>query len=193
MVETAKIYKVSGLVRNDSTETYDLSAVHVTFYDAEGFRGSYVKFPGRNTGGEWIWQGATEADFACLLLAPGETCPFIVEIRAQNMASFMVHPDATATDREPVNVQLSDVRVIQDNTNFVRFIGKATNVGTVKAKNITVIGMLLDANGHIVSIGSTVVVQKDIAPGAAVNLDLRIAKTAYATYRLVGQAERDRQ
>jgi hypothetical protein len=107
------------------------------------------------------------------------------------MASFLIHPDAVVATREWVPVEVSNVRIIQDNTGFVRFTGTATNTGTVKAKNVTVAGTLLDADGYIVSVGSTLVMQENIAPGESVSFDLRVERQAYATFQLYAQAERD--
>ena len=192
LVEQSRNYKVTGLVRNDGEQTYAVSAIHVTFYDASGFRGVFQKAPGRGrTGGEWIWHGKTEADFGCLLLAPGEACPFSVEITAQDMASFLIHPDAVATDRQSVPVWISDVAVREDGTGFVRITGTATNGSPYKAKGVTVSGVLLDESGQIVSVGSTYVLGEEIEPGEAVPFDLRVEKEPYTSYQLYAQAERD--
>lgn len=185
-------YKVTGLVRNNGTETYSVSAIHITFFDASGFRGSFYRFPQSwQTGGEWIWHGKTQADFACLLLAPGEECPFNVQITARNMASFLIHADATATGRQSVPVALSNLRAVRDGTSFVRVTGTATNRNSFNVKSVTVSGALLDASGQIVSVGSTYVVQTGIVPGGSVPVDLRIPAESYASYRLYAQAERE--
>ena len=180
-------------MRNDGDRTYAVSAIQVTFYDAEGFRGTFVPAvrDGKVVGGEWLWHGQTEADFACLLLAPGEECPFMIEITAQNMASFLIHPDAAPTKRESTPVKLSGVRLIADSTDYLRITGTATNSGSVKAKNVTVSGVLLDASGQMVSMGSTYVLQEDITPGESVRFDLRVEKEPYVRYLLYAQAERD--
>lgn len=193
LVEGSKTYRITGLVRNDGTQTYDVSAIHVTFFDADGFRGTFTPAirDGKLVGGEWDWHGEIDAEFSALLLAPGEVWPFSIAITAQNMASFLIHPDAVVATREWVPVEVSGVRVVQDGTSFVRFTGTATNVGTVAAKNVAVAGTLLNASGQIVSVGSTLVVQEDIAPGESVKFDLRIEKQAYASYQLYAQAERD--
>ena len=139
-------YKVTGLVRNTGSDTYTVSAIHITFFDASGFRGSFYRFPQPwETGGEWVWHGKTEAAFGCLLLAPGETCPFGVEITARNMASFLVHADATATGRQSVPVTLSGLRATRDGSSYVRITGMATNSNSFAVKNVNVAGTLLDA------------------------------------------------
>jgi LysM repeat protein len=192
LVEKSQIYQITGIVRNDGDQTYAVSAIHVTFFDAEGFRGSFRKFPQPwETGGEWIWQGRTEADIASLLLAPGEEWPFSVAIRAQDMALFLIHPDAVPTGRESASVELSGVQVVDGGANHVRITGTATNGNPFVIKNVTVSGVLLDASGQILSIGSKYVLQEEIAPGASVRFDVRIEKEPYAQYRLYAQAERD--
>ena len=59
------------------------------------------------------------------------------------------------------------------------------------AKNVIVSGPLLNADGQIVSIGSTFGLEDDIAPGAAVRFDLRVAREPYTIYRLYAQTERN--
>lgn len=192
LVQDSRRYKITGLVRNDGEQTYAVSALHVTFFDAKGFRGTYQRFPGRGrTGGEWVWHGQTEADLACLLLAPGEECPFGVEITAQDMGSFLIHPDAVATERVSAPVELGGVRLVDEGTGYLRISGTATNDNPFAVKNVTVSGTLIDASGQIVSVGSTYVLEKDIAPGASVPFDVRVEKMPYVRYQLYAQAERD--
>lgn len=191
--EQGRIYQVTGIVRNDSDEAYAVSDILVTFYDAEGFRGWFEPAirDGKLVGGEWHWHGETEAEFAALLLAPGEEWPFSASILSLEMASFMIHPDAAPTDREPASVELSDVQVVEGGMNHVRITGMATNTSSLNIHNVTVSAVLLDRSGQIVSIGSKYVMQEDIAPGASVPFDVRIEKVPYVRYQLYAQAERD--
>ena len=193
LVEKSQTYLVTGVVRNDGDRTYAVSGIEVTFYDAEGFRGTFDPAirDGKVVGGEWNWHGRIEADFAALLLAPGEKWPFRIEITAQDMASFLIHPDAVATERQSAPLELSGVTVVDEGTGYVRISGVATNANAFKVKNVTVSGALLDANGQIVSLGSTYVLQEDIEPGESVRFDARVEKEPYVRYQLYGQAERD--
>lgn len=198
LVAKSQRYLVSGVVRNESSETYALSALHVTFFDAEGFRGSYRRFPGPyNMGGEWIWHGRTEADVACLLLTPGQECPFIVEITAQEMASVLIHPDASATERQSVPLEASGLRLARDGTRYVTLSGQVVNAHPFPVRNVALSCVLLDAAGEIVSLGSAYVVGEGIEPGQAVDFEIRIQDSAYrvqtpfASYRVYAQAERD--
>ena len=190
LVAKSKTYKVTGIVRNHGERTYAVSALHVTFYDAEGFRGYINKYP-MVPGAEWIWHGRTEADFPCLLLAPGEECPFSIEITAQDMASFLIHPDATRTERASAPVELSGVRVSRDGTAYVRITGTATNPNPFVVKDVTVVGTLIDGGGQIVSVGSTYVLGESIQPGASVPFDVRVRAEPYARYQLYAQAQGD--
>jgi LysM repeat protein len=190
LVEKSRQYLVTGIVRNTGDRTYAVSAIDVTFYDAGGFRGSFRKYP-LVPGGEWLWHGKTEAEFPCLLLAPGEGCPFLVEITAQDMASFLIHPNAIPTERKSARLEPGNVRVVEDGTGYVRISGTATNSSSYKVKNVTVAGVLLDAKDEIVSLGATYVLQENIEPGASVSFDLRIKKKPYTRYSLYAQAEQD--
>lgn len=193
LVEQSRQIQITGWVRNDGERTYAVSRIGVTFYDADGFRGVFV--PGIRDGkivsGEWLWHGAMDADFGCLLLAPGEVCPFSVEITAQNMASFLLYAEAAPTERESVPVVLSNVRTSQDLTDYVRIQGTATNTSDLAVKNVIVSGALVDASGQMVRVGSTLVLEEDISPGASVAFDLRIRKADFVDYQLYAQAERD--
>ena len=192
LVEKSRHYLVSGIVRNDGRQTYAVSSIDVTFFDASGFRGTFRKYP-LVPGGEWLWHGKTQAEFPYMLLAPGEACPFLVEITAQDMASFLIHPNGAPTERESVQLEPGGVWVVEDGTGYVRISGTVTNSSSLKVKNVIVAGVLLDANGEIVSLGSTYVLRENIEPGASVSFDLRIARQPYTRYQLYAQAERDWQ
>jgi hypothetical protein len=193
IVADSQRYRITGLARNDGDQTYAVSALHVTLYDPDGFRGTFTPAirDGKLVGGEWDWHNELDAEFAALLLAPGEVWPFDIEITAQNVASFLIHPDAVATERQSMAVDLGNVKILQTSTDFIRITGTATNNGLYKAKNVTVTGVLLDTNGQMVSVGSVYVLQENIEPGASISFDLRIEQEAFASYQLYAQAERD--
>lgn len=193
LVDKSRTYVVTGIVRNDGEETYAVSDILVTFYDADGFRGTFSPAirDGKLVGGEWHWHGETVAEFAALLLAPGEEWPFRVAIVGQDMASFLVHPDAAPSEDESAPVELSNVQVTDQGTGYLQITGTATNPNPFEIKNVTVSGVLIDASGEIVSLGSTYVLEQGITPGASVRFDLRIEEPPYVGYRLYAQAERD--
>jgi hypothetical protein len=194
--EGGLIYNVAGLVHNPTDETYAVTAVHVTFYDAEGFKGAFYPFPSKGgsrrskPGGEWIWHGRTEADVGCMVIAPGGSCPFSVQIAAQDMASFLVHPDAEiAIWREPASVTLRDVQVFDEGAGSVRISGMANNDNAFPVKNVVIAGFLLDANEQRVSMGEVYVLHIDA--GASAPFDLWTAKQPFVDYELYVQAEQD--
>lgn len=185
LLPASQTYQVAGTVRNDGTATYAVFRINVTFIDDEGFRGYVAR---KSSLGER--HGATEAEFACLLLAPGEACPFVAEITAQNMAAFLVHPDASPTGRESAPVTLSDVTLSYDGPNIVRLSGLASNPNPFAVKNVIVSGVLLDGREQIVQAGAAYVLQDDIGAGESVRFDVRIRREDFVTYKLYAQAER---
>lgn len=169
---------VSGIVRNDGQETYEAIDVDATFWDDEGFRHAPV-----------------DVRCPCVLLRPGEECPYIIEEAMRRPVSFLLHPKGrpSGPGRESIPVELSSVQLIYDATDSVRITGMAINRQPFKAKNVVVAGVLLDTGGQIVSMGSTYVLQEDILPGCGVPFDLRVARAPFQSYRLYAQAERDWQ
>ncbi len=187
------IYKIGGFVRNPTDQTYAVTAVHVTFYDADGFRGAFYAFasrPGqRGIRGEWHWHGAIEATIVCTLLGPGESCPFTAEITGQNMATFLVHPDAVVAEwRVASPVTLSESQVADTGASYVRITGIATNPNVYPIKNIVISGLLLDASGQTVSMG-TAVAPGPLEAGASTKFEVYVEKKAYSNYQLHARAE----
>jgi hypothetical protein len=170
------VYKVTGIVRNDGTQTYEAIGVNATFFDDQGFR-----------------HGPLEADVPCLLLAPGQECPFSVDIPARRIQSFLLHPDGRPTGTESTTVALSNLGLSYDGLESVRITGVATNVNPYKIKDIVVAGVLRDASDQIVSLGAAYILREDIEPNASVRFDLRIKRVPFTRYWLYTQAERDWQ
>ena len=194
-LEEGWIYTVGGLVRNDSDQTYSLQAIQVTFYDAEGFHGAFYPYAsqgrGRRQGGEYIWHGRTEAEFACLIVAPGQTCPFSVQIAADNMESFMIHPDAAITEwHEAATAEIHNVKVIDDGLGYIRISGSVHNQNAFDIKHVMVTGALLDDTSQWVSFG-TVTLLEEVEPGTDANFDLWVEKVRYVDYALYVSAEED--
>lgn len=197
LLEGGLIYNVGGFVTNPTDKAYTITAVHVTFFDADGFRGAFYPFPSKGGGrgapsGEYIWHGALEADVTCTVLGPGQACPFVAEIAAQNMASFLVHVDADVAEwHEPVAVSLRDVAVTDTGVSYVRFSGTAVNDNPYPVKNVVISGLLLDADGQTVRLGTGVV--PHIEAGGRANFTVYVEKQAYASYRMTVLAEQDAQ
>jgi len=169
-------YLVSGWVRNDGSETYEAVNVIATFTSDDGF--SY---------------GPVDVRVPCTLLAPGESCPWIVDTSMRRPVSVLLHPEGRPTKRESAPVALGGIRLIADGLDSVRITGTATNGNPFKVKNPVVTGVLVDASGQMISLGYTYVTVEDIEPGASVPFDLRVKLRPYASYRMVAQAERDWQ
>jgi hypothetical protein len=169
-------YLVSGMVRNNGADTYEAIGVLVTFYDAEGFE-----------------FGPTHARVPCTLLAPGESCPYIIEANLRRPTAVLMHPEGRRTERESAPMVLSDVRRISDTRDSVRLTGQATNQNPFKTKNPIVMGVLIDQYGQMISLGYTYETVEDIEPGNSVPFSLRIKARPYVRYRTYVQAERDWQ
>ena len=170
----ASTYKVTGTMRNDGSETFEAIGIVATFFDDQGFR-----------------HGPLQARVPFLLLAPGETTPFSVELAARRVVSFLLHPQGRPTGRQSAPVELRNLNLVYDSTESVRITGRAVNVNPFKVKNVALGGVLLDAGGQIVSLGSAFVLQEDIQPNAAVSVDLRIDRVPFVRYYVYAQAERD--
>ena len=189
LLEGATVYKVTGLLRNDGDEVYAVNTVNFTFYDADGFRGAFYRFPNRRYG-EWIEHGAMEADFDCMLLAPGEACPFEAEIAAYQMGSFYVHADAVVAEwREPAPVKVASSHSVDQGSN-VKITATIQNPNPYPIKNVVLCGALVDSNGQITSIGSATSIQS-VAPDASVTLNVMAPSDTYTSYQLFVQAEGD--
>jgi hypothetical protein len=172
----SSVYLVSGQVRNDGTETYEAIGANATLTDDEGF-----------------FHGPLDVRVPCTLLAPGESCPFIIETNVRRPVAVLLHPEGRPSKTESASMALSNVRLIADGLDSVRIVGTATNDNPFKVKNPIVTGALIDDARQIVSLGYTYVVVEDIEPGASVPFDLRVKHRPYVRYQTYVQAERDWQ
>ena len=66
----------------------------------------------------------------------------------------------------------------------------ATNENPFAVRNPSLAGVLIDADGDVVSVGSYMVLG-ELAPGASVSFDVRVEYQPYAAYRLYAQATQD--
>jgi hypothetical protein len=169
---------ISGFVRNDGTETYEAIGIRVTIWDDEDFRHAHIA-----------------AKSPCVLLAPGEQCPFFLDVGVRRPVSFLLHPEGrpSGPGRESIPVELSNTALSYNEASSVRITGLATNGQPFKAKHVVVIGVLEDASGQIVSLGWDHITAEDILPGSSVQFDVRVRRVPFARYRLYAQAERDWQ
>jgi hypothetical protein len=170
------VYKVTGLITNNSDEHYEAIGMNATFDDDEGF-----------------FHGPIDVDVPFHLLAPGESCPFSVEIAARRVQAVLLHPDGRPSRTEAASVQVGNLQLIYDSAESIRVTGTATNPNEYMVKNVALAGVLLDRYQQIVSLGATYVLQENIQPNASVRFDLRIPREPFERYWIYAQAERDWQ
>jgi hypothetical protein len=164
-------YKLTGTVRNDGSETYEAITVDCTFYDEHDHR-----------------FGPIAVHSPCMFLEPGAECPFSLEINPQKFVSYLLGVTGRPVEnRQPAAVVLSGVGVSHDGIGNARISGALVNGNGFPVKDVTIAGTLIDTNGEIVSVGSTLVLD-EIAPGASRAFDLRIEYKPYSRYQLYAQA-----
>lgn len=164
-------YRVSGTLRNDAAENYAALGVVATFFTDDGAR-----------------YGPIMANVPCLLLAPGEECPFVIEATSKNLVSVILHPEGAPTDRNAAPLTVSATGRYRDVVGYVHLTGWVRNSNAYAVKNVTVNGALLNAQGEIVSTGMAVLVDS-IAPNSSATFDVAIKYVPYATYRIYVQGE----
>lgn len=179
LVDTIRIqedgrYKVTGTVRNDGSETYEVVGVHASFLDDEG--NGY---------------GPLDVYCPCLFLEPGTECPFSLGMYGRNFVAYHLHPLGRPVEyHQPASLVLSGLNASRDSIGYVRITGTAINENEFGVKDAIIGGELVDASGQIVSVGSTRML-RDIMPGASVAFDLRIKYEPYSRYQVYVQAIRD--
>jgi hypothetical protein len=166
-------YKLTGTLRNDSTEIYGGVGVIATFF---------TDAPPPNH------HGPVEVYATCSLLAPGEACPFSLEIYPRDYTAYHLHPKGAPVEYHlPASLALSGLSVHNDNSGYVHITGTATNSNPFAVRDAYIFGMLIDDEGHIASVGMTVA-PGQITPGASVAFDLRIERAPYVRYEVQAQA-----
>ena len=166
-------YMITGLVRNDGSETYEGVAVRASFLDDKG--GGY---------------GPVDLYCPCAFLEPGAECPFSLEMYPRNYEAYRLHAmGEPVLYRHPEPVTLSALNASNDGIGNVRITGRVTNENGFTVTNATIGGALIDSNGRVVSAGGTIVLG-DLAPGASASFDLRIEYEPYARYQLYAVATR---
>lgn len=164
-------YRVSGVLRNDAGENYAALGVVATFYTPDGAR-----------------YGPIKANVACLLLTPGDECPFVIEATSKNLVAVMLHPEGAPTSRVAAPLTFAVTGRYQDAVGYVHITGRVRNPNAYAVRNVTVNGALLNAQGEIVATGMTILVDSVAANGAA-TFDVAIKYEPYANYRLYVQGE----
>jgi hypothetical protein len=172
-------YKLTGTVRNDSAD-----GNHPQVYGGVGVLATfYTGAPPPNH------HGPVEVYAACSLLAPGEECPFSLEIYPRDYLSYLLHPKGAPVSYQPASLVLGKLSARHDNFGYVHIAGTATNGNPFAVRDAYIYGTLKDAGGQIVSVGMTLA-QGEIAPGTGVTFDLRIEGAPYVRYEVRAQAMR---
>jgi hypothetical protein len=169
-------YRLTGLVSNNSTDHYEAVGMNATFFDDQGFR-----------------HGPLQVEVPFRLLAPGESCPFSIEIAARRVQSFILQPEGRPSPTEAAQVELSGLALSYDGAESVRVTGYATNKNEYMIKNVAIAGVLLYEYRQIVSLGSSYILQENIQPNESVRFDMRIERKPFTRYWVYAQAERDWQ
>lgn len=179
-------YRVMGMVRNDGTETYEGVGIHATFYT--------LGPSGQGSDEDGLYpHGPVDAYCPCPFLEPDAECPFNIEIYERNYAAYGLHPYGQPVAfyrwHEQGPLVLSNLNVSNDSVGNVRITGAVVNENAFAVKSATIAAALTDADGKVVSVGSTTV-PKEIESGAEVPFDLRIAYQPYTRYELYVQGVR---
>jgi hypothetical protein len=179
LVDTIRIradgrYEIVGRVRNDGAEIYEGISVRASFLDDKG--GGY---------------GPVDVYAPCPFLEPGAECPYSLQMYARPYVAYRLHANGTpVVYRRPAPLVLSGLSVFRDGVGNVRIQCTATNGNAFTVRNPTLAGALIDADGGVVSVGSSIVLG-EVAPGASVPFDVRIEYQPYARYELYAQATQD--
>jgi len=164
-------HKVSGFLRNDGDQNYTGLGIVATFFMSDGRR-----------------YGPIKVDAGCLLIAPGEVCPFVVEATSKDLVSVILHPEGRPTERGRAPVTVSVTGHSRDSVGYVHLTGRITNDNPFTIRNTTVTGALLDAAGAIVSVDSVVVIEM-VDPGQSAAFEVVIPYVSYSSYQVYAQAE----
>jgi len=162
---------VTGVIRNDGDKNYAGLGVVATFYMDTGRRYGPVKVNGQ-----------------CLLIAPGEDCPFLIEVTSKDLVSVELHPEGYPTDRGAAPTTVGGVGSYRDAAGYVHITGYVSNPNPFAIKGITVNGVLRDGSGQIVSQGVTTLLET-VEPQNSAAFDVMIKSAPYSIYQLFVQAE----
>jgi hypothetical protein len=164
-------FRVTGLVRNDAAEAYAGLGLVATFFKEDGSR-----------------FGPIRAEISCPILGPGGACPFTVEAIDKSLAEVMLHPEGyPSTRRQPIPAEARGVGLYTDALGHLHIAGSLYNPNSVAIQDASISGVLRDAQGEIVSVGTAVVIGP-LAPNASDRFDILLQYAPYATYQLYIQA-----
>ena len=170
LVDSGTKVQVIGSIRNDVSEIYSGINIIGTFFDTKGIR-----------------HHPPYVECACVLLSPGESCPFIFDIYVRDYTAYKLHPEGAPVQYvQPLALVTDRVSASNDGIGNVRFTGVVRNPNAVTAYRVLVTVKLVDAGGQVVSLDS-VAILGDIAPGAEAPFEVRVKYAPYARYQLSAQ------
>ncbi len=165
------MHRVSGTIHNDSDETYTGLGVIATFFMDNGKR-----------------YGPVDANVKCLLLAPGASCPFIVQATSKNLAEVILHVTGYTTPRTPLSPEFWGVHYSINSIGYVHVTGTVHNQYAIPARHLTVVGSLINAQGAIVNVNATILLDA-LPPGGTSSFDIHLKYAPFRTINITTQAE----
>ncbi|MDF1515094.1 MAG: FxLYD domain-containing protein [Anaerolineae bacterium] len=165
------LHRISGVIRNESDNTYTGLSVIATFFI--------------NTGNRY---GPINVNVKCLMLAPGATCPFIVHATSKNLTGVILHVTGYDTPRTPLTPEYWGIRYYVDSIGYVHITGTVHNPYTIPAQHVTVVGSLVNSQGNIVNVGSTILLDP-LEAGANETFEIIVKYMPFQTVGIVTQAE----
>ncbi|MBN1876532.1 MAG: hypothetical protein JXA33_20070 [Anaerolineae bacterium] len=169
-------HRLAGIIRNEGDETYtgfSLIATFTMYIDEDE--------PSRR-------YGPVQVNCQCLILRPGQECPFILEVTSRNLRSVFFHPEAYSTERVSSFTDVTVTGSYVDAIGYVHLVGNVQNPNPFSIMNTTVNGVLRDANGAIVSMGTYMILETIPGYGSAA-FDISIKHAPYSSYEVYAQAE----
>lgn len=164
-------HRISGMITNESTETYAGLNLIATFFMENGKR-----------------YGPVTTNVECLLLAPGSSCPFIVEATSKNLTSVILHTTGYPSPRTPLAPEYWGVQYRIDNIGFVHITGIVRNQYTIPARHVTVVGSLVNAEGEIVNVGTTILLDA-ISPDGTATFEIILKYAPFRSISITTQGE----
>ncbi len=164
-------YRISGIIRNNSDENYTGLSVIATFFLESGNR-----------------YGPVHSNVKCLFLAPGATCPFIVEAVTKFVTGAILHTTGHPTPRTALAPEFWGIGYTIDSIGYVHITGTVHNQYTVPARHVTVVGSLVTAQGEIVNVDATILLD-ELPPGGTAPFEINVKYAPFRSISITTQAE----
>jgi hypothetical protein len=164
-------YRLSGTIRNDSDENYTGLSVIATFFLESGNR-----------------YGPIHESVKCLFLAPGATCPFVIKATTKFVTGVILHTTGRPTPRTPLAPEYWGVGYRIDSIGYVHITGTVHNQYTIPARHVTVVGSLVNAQGEIVNVNSTILLDA-IPPGGTAPFEINVKYVPFRSVNITTNGE----